>query len=83
MSTSKQPLRRHTWDSLSYMIVDTTSPYNTIIGNQTLNVFGAVISYSHLCVKYLVGEQVVVICGNQQVDRRCYRASLTRKKGGP
>lgn len=52
---------------LTYMVVDIDSPYNAIIGRPALNSLTTIVSYAHLCMKFLVDRKVGVVRGNQQV----------------
>lgn len=46
---------------LTYMVVDTDSPYSVIIGRPTLNSLGAVVSYTHLYMKFPTDGKVGVV----------------------
>ncbi|XP_015964967.1 uncharacterized protein LOC107488709 [Arachis duranensis] len=64
---------------IQYLIVDYPSPYNIILGRPALNVFRAVISTYHLCVKFQAqGGKIVTIHYDRQQARECYNASLKR-----
>ncbi|XP_057746624.1 uncharacterized protein LOC130965883 [Arachis stenosperma] len=64
---------------IQYLIVDCPSPYNIIHGRPTLNMFRAVISTYHLCVKFQAqGGKIVTIHSDRQQARQCYNASLKR-----
>ncbi|XP_015953775.1 uncharacterized protein LOC107478141 [Arachis duranensis] len=62
---------------IQYLIVDCYSPYNIIIGRPALNIFRAVVSTLHLCVKFPVQEnKIVTVYADHQEARQCYNASL-------
>ncbi|XP_057755334.1 uncharacterized protein LOC130974472 [Arachis stenosperma] len=64
---------------IQYLIVDCPSPYNIILGRPALNMFRAVISTYHLCVKFQAqGGKIVTIHSDRQQARQCYNASLKR-----
>lgn len=56
-----------------YLIMDTMSPYNIIMGRLIINAIRAVISTQYLNLKYpLIDGRVGTIRGDQQVARECY-----------
>ncbi|XP_072077771.1 uncharacterized protein [Arachis hypogaea] len=62
---------------IQYLIVDCYSPYNIIIGRPALNIFKAVVSMLHLCVKFPVQEnRIATVYADHQEARQCYNASL-------
>ncbi|XP_057756229.1 uncharacterized protein LOC130975449 [Arachis stenosperma] len=64
---------------IQYLIVDCPSPYNIILGRPALNMFRAVISTYHLCVKFQAQDgNIATIHSDRQQARKCYNASLKR-----
>ncbi|XP_072079129.1 uncharacterized protein [Arachis hypogaea] len=62
---------------IQYLIVDCYSPYNIIFGRPALNIFRAVVSTLHLCVKFPVQEnKIATVYADHQEARQCYNASL-------
>ncbi|XP_016206994.1 uncharacterized protein LOC107647433 [Arachis ipaensis] len=62
---------------IQYLIVDYYSPYNIIIGRPALNIFRAVVSTLHMCVKFIVQEnKIATMYANHQEARQCYNACL-------
>ncbi|XP_015945131.1 uncharacterized protein LOC107470248 [Arachis duranensis] len=62
---------------IQYLIVDCYSPYNIIIRRPALNIFKAVVSTLHLCIKFPVQEnRVATVYADHQEARQCYNASL-------
>ncbi|XP_072062012.1 uncharacterized protein [Arachis hypogaea] len=66
---------------IQYLVVDCKSPYNIILGRPSLNVFNAIVSTVHLCVKFLSQDnKVVTIHRDQKEARQCYNASLKNEQ---
>ncbi|XP_020972903.1 uncharacterized protein LOC110269424 [Arachis ipaensis] len=64
---------------IQYLIVDCISPYNIILGRPALNMFRAVISTFHLCVKFQAQDgRIATINSDRQQARQCYNSSLKR-----
>ncbi|XP_020218762.1 uncharacterized protein LOC109801993 [Cajanus cajan] len=64
-----------------YLVVNAQSSYNILIGRPTLNKLGAVVSTSHLKVKYLLPNGTVgVLRVDQEVARKCYGDSLKARR---
>ncbi|XP_016178258.1 uncharacterized protein LOC107620640 [Arachis ipaensis] len=91
-SGERVPIKGYVWlktmmeeDSLSrtidiqYLIVDCPSPYNIILGRPALNMFRAVVSTLHLCVKFQAQDgRIAILHSVRQQARQCYNASLKR-----
>ncbi|XP_072073807.1 uncharacterized protein [Arachis hypogaea] len=77
MTMGDDPLSR-TLD-IQYLIVDCISPYNIILGRPALNMFRAVISTFHLCVKFQAQDgKIATIHSDRQQARQCYNSSLKK-----
>ncbi|XP_020235769.1 uncharacterized protein LOC109815456 [Cajanus cajan] len=64
-----------------YLVVNAQSSYSILIGRPTLNKLGAVVSTSHLKVKYpLPNGTVGVLRVDQEVARKCYGDSLKARR---
>ncbi|XP_016168072.1 uncharacterized protein LOC107610541 [Arachis ipaensis] len=64
---------------IQYLIVDCPSPYNIILGRPALNMFRAVVSTFHLCVKFQAQDgEIATLHSDHQQARQCYNASLKR-----
>ncbi|GAV77445.1 hypothetical protein CFOL_v3_20916 [Cephalotus follicularis] len=61
------------------MVVDTPSPYNTIIGRPGLNLMEAIVSMRHLLMKFPTRFGVREVRGDQQVVRQCYKTAIMDK----
>ncbi|XP_025640864.1 uncharacterized protein [Arachis hypogaea] len=62
---------------IQYLIVKCYSPYNIILGRPALNIFRAVVSTLHLCVKFPVQEnKIATVHADHQEARQCYNAGL-------
>ncbi|XP_015949106.1 uncharacterized protein LOC107474031 [Arachis duranensis] len=67
---------------IQYLIVDCPSPYNIILERPALNIFRAVVSTFHLCVKFQAHDgTIATLHSDRQQARQCYNASL--KKSTP
>nr|KYP68807.1 Retrovirus-related Pol polyprotein from transposon 17.6 [Cajanus cajan] len=64
-----------------YLVVNAQSSYSILIGRPTLNKLGAIVSTSHLKVKYPLPNGVVgVLRVDQEVARKCYGDSLKARR---
>ncbi|XP_025684690.1 uncharacterized protein [Arachis hypogaea] len=62
---------------IQYLIVNCYNPYNIILGRPALNIFRAVVSTLHLCVKFPVQEnKIATVYADHQEARQCYNAGL-------
>ncbi|XP_025640820.1 uncharacterized protein [Arachis hypogaea] len=91
-SGERVPIKGYIWlktmigeDSLSqtidmqYLVVDCPSPYNIILGRPALNMFRAVVSTFHLCVKFQAQDgRIATVHSDRQQAWQCYNASLKR-----
>ncbi|XP_073278732.1 uncharacterized protein [Primulina huaijiensis] len=64
----------------TFTVVDTPSAYNGILGRPALKDFRAVASTYHQKLKFPVGKEVGVLCGDQRVARRCYEG-IVKEEG--
>ena len=60
---------------IEFVIVDTPSAYNVILGRPFLAKIRGVLSIYHNVLKFLVGTQGGQVRGDQQVARNCYMVS--------
>ncbi|GAV69332.1 hypothetical protein CFOL_v3_12833 [Cephalotus follicularis] len=66
---------------MTFLVVDTPSPYNAIIGRPGLNLMEAIVSMRHLLMKFPTRFGVGKVRGDQQVARQCYKtASMDKGK---
>ncbi|XP_020207400.1 uncharacterized protein LOC109792401 [Cajanus cajan] len=64
-----------------YLVVNAQSSYSILIGRPTLNKLGAIVSTSHLKVKYpLLSGAVGTLKVDQEVARKCYGDSLKAQR---
>lgn len=64
-----------------YLIVNTLSPYNIIIGRPAFNALEAMLSTLYLTMKYpLKGEHVGRVKGDHILVKKCYKDILKLKK---
>ncbi|KAK6159914.1 hypothetical protein DH2020_003295 [Rehmannia glutinosa] len=64
---------------VTFLVVDSYSTYNVIIGRHALNSFQAIVSTFHMKLKFVVGDGIGEVVGNAQVARKCYVEAV--KKG--
>ncbi|GAV70299.1 hypothetical protein CFOL_v3_13797 [Cephalotus follicularis] len=71
------PHRTHV--QITFLVVDTPSPYNAIIGRPCLNLLEAIVSTRHLVMKFPTRFGVGEVRGDQQVARQCYKTVVMDK----
>ncbi|GAV85153.1 LOW QUALITY PROTEIN: hypothetical protein CFOL_v3_28591, partial [Cephalotus follicularis] len=64
---------------MTFLVVDTPSPYNAIIEHLGLNNMEAIVSTRHLLVKFLTRLGVGQVRGDQQVTIQCYQTAIKDK----
>ncbi|GAV65039.1 hypothetical protein CFOL_v3_08554, partial [Cephalotus follicularis] len=64
---------------MTFLVVDTPSLYNAIIGRPGLNMMEAIVSTWHLLGKFLTRFSVGQVRGDQQVARQCYQTAIKNK----
>ena len=62
-----------------FLIVDTLSAYNMLLGRPSLNVIKAIPSAYHMMIKFPTVNRVGMVRGDQRVARECYSASMKQK----
>ncbi|XP_068466639.1 uncharacterized protein [Phaseolus vulgaris] len=69
-------------ESIRYLVVNTNSAYNILLGRPALNRLRAVSFTHHMKMKLPdLSGKVIVIKSNQEEARRCYENSLKTKRG--
>ena len=61
---------------VDFILVDTYSPYITIVAKPWLHALGAVSSTLHLKVKYPSGDHIKELVGSQFMARQCLVATI-------
>ncbi|GKV40196.1 hypothetical protein SLEP1_g47864 [Rubroshorea leprosula] len=61
--------------SVKFLVVKMASSFNIVIGRPTLIEIRAVVSQSHLCMKFPTPMGIATLRGNQEVARHCYITS--------
>ena len=62
---------------IRFLIVDAPTSYNVLLGLPSLNTLGAVVSTTHLAMKFpSPSGDILTIYGDQRLARECYMASL-------
>ena len=64
---------------VNFIVVDTYSPYPTIVGRPWLHTLGAVASSLHQKVKFPSGDQVLKIRGCQSTAKQCVVAVISHR----
>ena len=64
---------------VDFIVVDTYSPYTTIVARPWLHTLGAVSSTLHQKVKYPSDGQIEEILGDQAITRQCMVATIQHK----
>ena len=64
---------------VDFIVVDTFSPYTTIVARPWLHTLGAVSSILHQNVKYPSEGQIEEILGDQAVARQCMVAAIRHR----
>ncbi|GKV19688.1 hypothetical protein SLEP1_g29914 [Rubroshorea leprosula] len=68
--------------SVRFLVVKMASSINVVIGRLTLTEIRAVVSQSHLCMKFPTPTGIATLRGNQEVTRHCYITSVTQPQKG-
>ncbi|GAV80344.1 hypothetical protein CFOL_v3_23805 [Cephalotus follicularis] len=64
---------------MTFLVVDTPNPYNTIIGRPGLNLMEAIVSTRHLLMKFPTRFGVGEAREDQHVARQCYKTAIMDK----
>ncbi|GAV76773.1 hypothetical protein CFOL_v3_20246 [Cephalotus follicularis] len=64
---------------MTFLVVDTPSPYNAIVRRPGLNLMEAIVSTRHLLMKFPTKFGVGEARGDQQAARQCYRTAISDK----
>ena len=62
-----------------FLVVDTPSAYNMLLGRPSLNAIKAIPSAYHMMIKFPTTSGVGMVRGDQRVARECYSASMKQK----
>ncbi|GAV68201.1 hypothetical protein CFOL_v3_11704 [Cephalotus follicularis] len=73
---------RQTQVEMTFLVVDTPSSYNAIVGRPGLNFLEAIVSTRHLLMKFSTRFGVGEVRGDQEVARRCYKTAISDKGKG-
>ncbi|KAL0430963.1 UNVERIFIED_CONTAM: hypothetical protein Sradi_0722300 [Sesamum radiatum] len=65
---------------LKFLVVDVPSAYNVILGRPTLNAFQAVISTSHMKIKFSTPGRVGEVQGDNLQSSKCYIEAIHRRQ---
>ncbi|GKV02804.1 hypothetical protein SLEP1_g15195 [Rubroshorea leprosula] len=74
--------RTYVTPSVRFLVVKMPSSFNIVIGRPTLTEIRAVVSQSHLCMKFPTPMGIATLRGNQEVARHCYTTSVTQPMKG-
>ena len=64
---------------VNFIMVDTYSPYTTIVGKPWLHTLGAISSFLHQKMKLLSEDQVLEIRGCQSTARQCVMVVISHR----
>ncbi|GKV05603.1 hypothetical protein SLEP1_g17595 [Rubroshorea leprosula] len=78
MNVAFESGRTYVTPSVRFLVVKMPSFFNVVIGRPTLTKIQAVVSQSHLCMKFPTLMGIATLKGNQEVARHCYLTSVTR-----
>ncbi|KAI3468832.1 hypothetical protein Pfo_025495 [Paulownia fortunei] len=76
ISLGTEPMRKTRM--VKFLVVDSFSAYNIILGRPSLNTFQAVVSTFHMNLKFLVDKGIEEVEGDQCSARRCYVEAAER-----
>ena len=65
--------------TIRFLIVDSPSAYNMLLGRLSLNTIKAIPSAYHMVIKFPTANGVGMVRGNHRVARECYSASMKQK----
>ncbi|GKV12463.1 hypothetical protein SLEP1_g23603 [Rubroshorea leprosula] len=74
--------RSYVTPSVRFLVVKMASSFNVVIGRPTPTEIRAVVSQSHLCMKFPTPTRIATLRGNQEVARHCYITSVTQPQKG-
>ncbi|GKV49888.1 hypothetical protein SLEP1_g56612 [Rubroshorea leprosula] len=74
--------RTYVTPSVRFLVVKMASSFNVVIGRPTLTEIRAVVSQSHLCMKFPTPMGIATLRGNQEVARHCYITSVSQPTKG-
>ncbi|GKV32530.1 hypothetical protein SLEP1_g41127 [Rubroshorea leprosula] len=73
--------RTYVTPSVRFLVVKMASSFNIVIGQPTLTEIRAVVSQSHLCMKFPTPMGIATLRGNQEVARHCITSVTQPMKG--
>ncbi|GKV38865.1 hypothetical protein SLEP1_g46725 [Rubroshorea leprosula] len=74
--------RSYVTHSVRFLVVKMASSFNVVIGRPKLTEIRAVVSQSHLCMKFPTPTGIATLRGNQEMARYCYITSVTQPQKG-
>ncbi|KAL0348015.1 UNVERIFIED_CONTAM: hypothetical protein Sangu_1029300 [Sesamum angustifolium] len=79
ISLGTEPTKRKRM--VRFLVVYMPSAYNLILGQPALNTFQAVVSTYHMKLKFLVGDKVREVKGDQYIAQKCYMEVIRGNSG--
>ena len=64
---------------VTFIVVNSFSPYTAILGRSWIHAMGAIPSTLHMKVKFQIEQSIAIVGGNQQVARQCLVAAVRWK----
>ncbi|GKU88722.1 hypothetical protein SLEP1_g2951 [Rubroshorea leprosula] len=74
--------RSYVTPSVRFLVVKMASSFNVVIGRPTLTEIRAMVSQSHLCMKFPTPTGIATLRGNQEVAGHCYITLVTQPQKG-
>ena len=65
--------------TVRFLIVDTPSTYNVLLGRPSLNPIKAILSAYHMVIKFPIANRVEMVREDQCMARECYMTSMKQK----
>jgi len=65
---------------IRYLVVNAPSSYNLLLGRPSLNKLGAVVSTTHMKMKFPTEGKIVTMEVDQEIARKCYENSLRTRR---
>lgn len=68
------------WQIVKFLVINTTSSYNAILGRTTIAALKTITSITHLKMKFPTEFGIGEVCGDQRDSRQCYLSNAIPKR---